>query len=775
MSAPVPVAATCRRHAARLLGLAAILLAILLAFFRPSGPVSERAASVSGGAYWLATAGGRILNFGGAAAFDAVPSASIVGVAGTPSGNGLWLVGRDGGVFSRGDAGFFGSLGALKLNQPIVGIAGTPSGQGYWLVGSDGGLFAFGDAGYYGSLGALPLNKPIVGLAATPSGLGYWMVASDGGMFAFGDAAFLGSMGGTPLNKPVVGMTAGPDGAGYWLVASDGGTFSFGNAGFHGSTGALKLVSPIVGIASTPAADGYWMVAEDGGVFAFDAPFLGSGTSRTGAATATVSGDVYVGMAVGNARPDARSGSVTTAEDTAVTIDVLSNDKYLTDTPLTVKIVTNPTHGTAVVKSNLTVTYTPDANYTGTDSFRYEVKDKDGDKDTAAANITVSAVNDSPKISNIADRVINEDGSTGSIAVTVTDVDNSDGGLTVTATSSNTALVSASGISFGGSGSNRTLTVTPAANANGSAVITVKVSDGSANTTDSFDLTVMSVNDIPVANDGSLSTNEDQASGGTLTGSDPVEASALTFSLVGANGGALHGTVAITNAATGAYTYTPAADYNGTDSLSFVANDGTDNSLAAQVTVTVDPVDDVPVATDDSAGSTNEDTAVVGINVLANDSGLGDGGLVITFSNEVGGTASLVGNLVTFTPTADFNGAASFDYTVTDGDTDADTAHVTVTVDPVDDVPVATDDSAGSTIVNIALVGINVLANDSGLGDGGLVITFSNEVGGTASLVGNLVTFTPTLNFTGSASFDYTVTDGDTDADTGTVTVNVLP
>ena len=68
-------------------------------------------------------------------------------------------------------------------------MAATPDGQGYWLVASDGGIFTFGDASFYGSTGAIHLNQPIVGMAATPDGGGYWLVASDGGIFTFGDAS----------------------------------------------------------------------------------------------------------------------------------------------------------------------------------------------------------------------------------------------------------------------------------------------------------------------------------------------------------------------------------------------------------------------------------------------------------------------------------------------------------------------------------------------------------------------------------------------------------
>ena len=121
---------------------------------------------------------------------------------------GYWMTASDGGIFSFGNAGFYGSMGGTVLNKPVVGMAATPDGKGYWLVASDGGIFSFGDAGFYGSTGAMTLNKPIVGMAAAPYGEGYWLVASDGGIFSFGDAKFYGSMGGTVLNKPVVGMTA---------------------------------------------------------------------------------------------------------------------------------------------------------------------------------------------------------------------------------------------------------------------------------------------------------------------------------------------------------------------------------------------------------------------------------------------------------------------------------------------------------------------------------------------------------------------------------------
>ena len=67
------------------------------------------------------------------------------------------------------------------------------------LVASDGGIFSYGDASFYGSTGNLVLNKPVVGMASTPDGKGYWLVASDGGIFSYGDASFYGSIVGATV------------------------------------------------------------------------------------------------------------------------------------------------------------------------------------------------------------------------------------------------------------------------------------------------------------------------------------------------------------------------------------------------------------------------------------------------------------------------------------------------------------------------------------------------------------------------------------------------
>lgn len=255
---------------------------------------------------------------------------SIADVASTPTGNGYWLTATDGGVFSYGDARFYGSMGGKPLNKPMVAIVATGTGSGYWTVAADGGVFAYGDAKPPAG-NPLPemaargrLNKPIV--EATRSGAnGLLLVAADGGVFALGGAPFHGSMGGKPLNKPMVDIVTSPTGRGYATVAADGGVFAFGDyrgpasnplpgmtlrqpvtaaardgsghgllltagdggvfalgATFRGSAAGLRLGGPVTGIAADPRGGGYWLTGTDGGVFAYGAGagFFGNAVSN---------------------------------------------------------------------------------------------------------------------------------------------------------------------------------------------------------------------------------------------------------------------------------------------------------------------------------------------------------------------------------------------------------------------------------------------------------------------------------------------------------------
>ncbi len=237
----------------------------------PAGLVLAVAAMVGGGlggpsASAQSAPVASITAFGDAVGYGAPAggglNAPLAGMASTPDGKGYWLLGADGGVFTYGDAGFYGSQ-ATGVYSPLVGIARTPDGHGYWIAGNSGVVYNFGDASSGGasSGGYYAGAAPVVGITATPKAMGYWLAAADGGVFSFGSAGFYGSMGGKALNAPVVGIASTPGGHGYWLVAADGGVFSFGSARFYGSTGSNPPASstPVVAMASSASGGGYWL------------------------------------------------------------------------------------------------------------------------------------------------------------------------------------------------------------------------------------------------------------------------------------------------------------------------------------------------------------------------------------------------------------------------------------------------------------------------------------------------------------------------------------
>jgi hypothetical protein len=211
------------------------------------------------------------LRFGNRCAFDTNPTPTPAAA----SAPGYWLLGADGGVFSFGDAGFYGSTGAIRLNRPAVAMAAARDGKGYWFAATDGGVFTFGSASFFGSTGAMTLHQPIVGMAATPTGQGYWLVARDGGIFAFGDAGFLGSTGAGAVPSPVTDLAITPTGNGYWLLAEDGGIFAFGDASYRGSPAGTGFCDRPAArrIAASATGKGYWVASADGSVSAFGDAF----------------------------------------------------------------------------------------------------------------------------------------------------------------------------------------------------------------------------------------------------------------------------------------------------------------------------------------------------------------------------------------------------------------------------------------------------------------------------------------------------------------------
>jgi hypothetical protein len=226
------------------------------------------------------------------------------------------------------------------------------------------------------------------------------------------------------------------------------------------------------------------------------------------------------------------------------------------------------------------------------------------------------------------------------------------------------------------------LEYTPDLDFNGADSFTYTANDGTDDSAQAtVTVTVDPVNDAPVADDQEVSTGFGVALDITLTGSD-VDGDDLTFAVVDQP---LHGT--LTGTAPD-LTYTPEDGYSGTDSFTFQANDGTENSNVATVDITVTP-QGTPDAVDDEL-TTDEDIAVEfpGTFLLANDTDPYDVDLTIadidTTSAE-GGTIEDIGSgYYRYTPPANFFGTDTFTYTVTNG-SDTDTATVTVTVNPVED------------------------------------------------------------------------------------------
>ncbi|HET9773171.1 MAG TPA: Ig-like domain-containing protein [Acidimicrobiia bacterium] len=433
-----------------------------------------------------------------------VPSATPASAATT---SGYWLVGTDGGIFSYGKAGFFGSTGAIKLNQPIVGMAATPDGKGYWMVASDGGIFAFGDAPFYGSMGATKLNKPIVDIVPTPSGRGYWMAASDGGIFAFGDAGFFGSTGAIKLTKRIQQMASTPTGRGYWMVAGDGGVFAFGDAGFFGSAAEGPTEKRIVDIAPSASGKGYYITASNGDVFAYgDAKFYGSIEGQK------LAHGIISMVALNNGEaPVAADDVLALDEDGQASIDVLANDRDPDGDPLTIQSIAGPGKGTVTV-SGRTVTYRPAPDANGADSFTYTIADERGNTATARVNISIRGVDDLPRTAD--DTAVGDEDVSFGIDVLSNDSGLGDGVSTLTIVQGpklGTATVLAGHIHY-----------IPKPEVSGADSLRYRVTDSDGdNVEGAVKITIRPVNDLPAAADDVFDLQESDSSlVGAVLGND---------------------------------------------------------------------------------------------------------------------------------------------------------------------------------------------------------------------------------------------------------------
>ena len=149
-------------------------------------------------------------------------------MAATPDGKGYWLVAADGGIFSYGDAGFYGSTGSIRLNEPIVGMATTHDGKGYWLVAADGGIFTYGDAAFYGSAGGdEPARPRWSAWWPRPTAAATCMATANGVVLPFGDAQAFGGLSLNPTATQISAIIGNNQGTGYWLLDPQAWQYSF--------------------------------------------------------------------------------------------------------------------------------------------------------------------------------------------------------------------------------------------------------------------------------------------------------------------------------------------------------------------------------------------------------------------------------------------------------------------------------------------------------------------------------------------------------------------
>ncbi|EGQ8161900.1 tandem-95 repeat protein, partial [Vibrio parahaemolyticus] len=447
-------------------------------------------------------------------------------------------------------------------------------------------------------------------------------------------------------------------------------------------------------------------------------------------------------------------------EDTPTIIKVLGNDTFEGgDQVVSLDTNNGPANGTVSVNPDGSVTYTPNDNYHGADSFTYIVT-SGGVSESTTVSVDVTPVNDAPVAKD--DIATTQEDTAVTIDVLPNDTDADGDKLSIESASVPKEQGTVEVV-------DGKLVFTPAENFNGDAEITYTVTDGALTDQATVKVTVNAVNDTPVveSNIADQTLAEDFTPytidlNTAFSDVDNVDGE-LTFSVSGNS----NIQVAIVN---GIATITPTADWNGSETLTFTATDPSGESVSQPVNFTVAPVADIVA----DKATVVEDTSTV-IKVLGNDTFEGDGKVVSLDTNNgpANGTVSVnPDGSVTYTPNDNYQGTDSFTYIVTSGGVSESTT-VSVDVTPVNDAPVAKDDIA--TTQEDTAVTIDVLPNDSDVDGDKLSIESASvpKEQGTVEVVNGKLVFTPAENFNGDAEITYTVTDGAlTDQAKVTVTVN---
>ncbi len=499
--------------------------------------------------------------------------------------------------------------------------------------------------------------------------------------------------------------------------------------------------------------------------------------------------------------PGTANQSANTQEDTPVTITLealRSNNNNLT-----FSIVNGPLNGSLGSVSaatcsgggcTATVGYTPGSDYNGPDSFTFRASDGAINSNTSSVNIGITEVNDAVAANTDALNAT-EDQTLNFAAADLTTNDSAgpanESLQTLTVTSVTTTADTHGSVTL----LNATVSYSPDANYNGPASFEYQVCDngttnGSADSkcaTGTVNVTVAEVNDDVTAADDSKSTNEDTSlnfPASDLTGNDsagPANESGQTLTVTSVTPTVgTHGTVSLNS---GQINYSPASNYNGPASFSYhVCDNGTTNGVAdakcaaGTVNITVNPVNDPPVAVNDSY-STNEDNVLNGSSVLANDSDVENDSLTAELvSGPSHGTLTLnADGTFSYAPAVNYNGGDNFTYKAKDtSNASSNVATVALTINPVNDAPVANNDgytTNSNTTLNVSTPG--VLSNDTDI-DGpslsSVLVTGSGPNHGTLTLnADGSFSYSPALDYTGPDSFSYRAFDGSDYSNAATV------
>jgi VCBS repeat-containing protein len=388
-----------------------------------------------------------------------------------------------------------------------------------------------------------------------------------------------------------------------------------------------------------------------------------------------------------NDAPTALADSYSTNEDSPLTEaapGVLGNDSDPDGDTLSAMLGSGPAHGTLALNANGSFTYTPAANYNGPDSFTYTVSDGNGGTDIATVSITVASVNDAPEANE--DSVSTAEDTPINVAVLSNDTDADGDSLNVVDGSLSTPAHGTAELISAGPDAGK-LRYSPAANFNGSDSFTYTVSDGNGGTdTGTVKITVTPVNDAPTAVADSYSTNEDTTlsvdAPGVLGNDSDADGDTLSAML---GSGPAHGTLSLN--ANGSFSYTPAGNYNGPDSFTYKASDGSLQSQEATVSITVASVNDAPTVTEVTGRScgTNDRTGQINLTVADMDSSVA----ALTLSGSSSNTnlvpnANLVfsgsdaNRILTATAASGKTGTAVLTITVTDNDNAKGTVALTL-------------------------------------------------------------------------------------------------